>query len=155
MAVNHLSQDEILEFLDGNSQGSNQKINMHLNKCNVCKINIAEYQVIYNQVKHIKNFDPSPDFSNTIMKNLSNVEPKNSSDLRATSISLILFSLLSLSIIFYNQVMDSISSLFISIFYFISSFQFLTDNFHILISLFLFLLGFGILNHKFLDKKFV
>jgi hypothetical protein len=164
MALNHLSQDEILEFLDSNSEVSNQKINLHLNKCNVCKRNITEYQVVYDQVKLIEKFDPSPDFSNTIMKNLSMVVPKNSSNLRTTFISYILFSLLSLSIIFlidsydfifYNQVIDSISSLFSSILYFVSSFQFIANNINILISLLLLLLGFGILNHRFLDKKFI
>jgi len=155
MALIHLSQDELIEFLDATQKNQDENTKKHVDQCSLCKKNLAEYQLIYDEIKHIQNFDPSSDFSALIMKNLPETIPQHSSILKTISMLSFFLSILSLSIIFIYQLKDTVSTFFNTIFHFVGSYQFVSENLNTLITMVILLLGFGILNRMFLEKKLI
>jgi hypothetical protein len=51
MAVNHLSDNDIQDFLEGNLKNRDEEIRLHLNECATCNKKFKEFSVIFNQVK--------------------------------------------------------------------------------------------------------
>ncbi len=67
--MNHLRDDQIQNYLDGNFQKDYNEIENHLEHCSECKQSLIEYREIYNALQLADTPVLSDDFSeNTIVK---------------------------------------------------------------------------------------
>jgi len=77
--VKHLSDDEIQNYLDGNSVDSREEITVHLEACRECRLKLEEYRVLSQElsVDHIPALSPA--FAASVMTALERSEPEKAS----------------------------------------------------------------------------
>ena len=67
--MTHLSDEELQNYLDGNISHDQISIfRQHIESCEKCQSELAQYRSLYAELKEDVAFDLSPDFSDTIMK---------------------------------------------------------------------------------------
>jgi hypothetical protein len=70
VAVNHLSEVQIQEYLDNTIVSGKQDIIAHLDHCPLCRSRVKEYEVLFKQ---LKKAEPKPlpvDFASKVMKQI-------------------------------------------------------------------------------------
>ncbi|OGC79676.1 MAG: hypothetical protein A2145_04490 [candidate division Zixibacteria bacterium RBG_16_40_9] len=70
MAVKHLSEDQIQDFLDGNSPTSKNLVERHIRACPACKKIYGHYQNLFVGLKQDPGFQLSPDFASSVISRL-------------------------------------------------------------------------------------
>ncbi len=74
MAVKHLSEEQIQDFLDGNRSASEKGLKKHLESCAVCKKTLAQYQNLYLGLKQEPEFQLPSNFAHTVISRLPQME---------------------------------------------------------------------------------
>ncbi len=67
MSINHLSDDQIQEYLDGLSS---EVTHIHLEKCAACRENLKAYQNLYKHLQGDTPFELPSDFEDKVMSNI-------------------------------------------------------------------------------------
>jgi predicted anti-sigma-YlaC factor YlaD len=71
MALRHLTDEEIQDFLDGNLSPQNAlSIQTHLGSCPACQQTLKQYQGLYAGLKSDQGFVLSPDFAKSVISKL-------------------------------------------------------------------------------------
>lgn len=70
MAINHWSDEEIQEFLDGKSSISESLLEEHLKTCVACKKSFQYYQNLYSGLRQDPKFQLSGNFAQTILSRI-------------------------------------------------------------------------------------
>jgi anti-sigma factor RsiW len=69
MAIEHFTDEQIQDYLDGNLPHDQVSIlTGHLQSCQKCQSEMAQYQSLYVELKEDVAFNLSPTFSNAVMK---------------------------------------------------------------------------------------
>ncbi len=77
MSLEHLNDDEILEFLDGNLPAPEvTSIEDHLEKCPVCQEALRQYQNLYDGLSREEGFVLSKGFAKSVVSRLQAVPQK-------------------------------------------------------------------------------
>lgn len=74
MAVKHLSDEQIQDFLDGNMVLSDKSLKGHLESCRVCKKTLSYYQNLYLGLKQEPEFQLPSNFAHTVITRLPQME---------------------------------------------------------------------------------
>lgn len=74
MAVKHLSDEQIQDFLDGNLQASEKSLKKHLQSCSVCRKTWSYYQNLYSGLKKEPEFKLPSNFAHTVISRLPQME---------------------------------------------------------------------------------
>ncbi|MFQ5823129.1 MAG: anti-sigma factor family protein [bacterium] len=67
MALRHVTDEEIQEYLDGKLSMENRWIPTHLENCEFCKKQLSQYQNLYVALNREINFSLSPNFSESVI----------------------------------------------------------------------------------------
>lgn len=71
MAINHLTDTEIQDYLDGNLAGEKESSVMwHLDECQACQHEMNRYKRLYTELKSDADIELSPNFSTAVMSKL-------------------------------------------------------------------------------------
>jgi anti-sigma factor RsiW len=74
MSVEHLNDDEILEFLDGNLPAVERtSFEEHLSKCPVCREALKQYQNLYEGLSREEGFVLSKGFAESVVSRIETV----------------------------------------------------------------------------------
>ncbi len=69
MATEHLTDEQIQDYLDGNLPHDQVSIlNGHIQSCQQCQSELAQYRSLYVELKEEVEFDLAPGFTNAVMK---------------------------------------------------------------------------------------
>ncbi len=68
--MKHLSEDQIQDFLDGNSPTSKNLVERHIRACPACKKIYLNYQNLFVGLKQDPGFQLSPDFTHSVISRL-------------------------------------------------------------------------------------
>jgi len=68
MELNHLTEDQIQEYLDGGAKRIEQGAAEHLAACPVCRAAVAEYRALYQGLTDDTGFDLPPDFAASVIR---------------------------------------------------------------------------------------
>lgn len=69
MATTHLTDEQIQDYLDGNlTHYQVTFLTEHIQSCQKCQAELAQYQSLYGELKEDVPFNLSPNFSNAVMK---------------------------------------------------------------------------------------
>lgn len=67
--MTHLTDEELQNYLDGNISHSQISIfEQHIESCERCQFELAQYRSLYVELKEDVAFDLSPNFSNAVIK---------------------------------------------------------------------------------------
>jgi hypothetical protein len=67
MAVNHLSENQIQEYLDNTLVSGKQDIITHLDNCPLCRNRVQEYEALFLQIKEAEPEFLPADFASKVM----------------------------------------------------------------------------------------
>jgi hypothetical protein len=67
MAVRHLSEDQIQEYLDNTIVSGKQDIITHLDSCPICRSRVKEYETLFLQIKETEPEFLPADFASKVM----------------------------------------------------------------------------------------
>jgi len=73
MAINHWSEEQIQEFLDGESSISKSLFEDHLKTCPVCRKSFQYYQNLYRGLKQDPKFQLSANFAQALVSGFLNL----------------------------------------------------------------------------------
>lgn len=74
MAVKHLSDEQIQDFLDGNIALADKSLKSHLESCRACKKTLAYYQNLYLGLKQEPDFQLPSNFAHSVVLRLPQME---------------------------------------------------------------------------------
>ncbi len=79
MSVEHLNDDQIMEFLDGNLPAPERtSIEEHLEKCSACREALKQYQNLYDGLSGDEGFILSKDFAKSVVSRIETVPQEKS-----------------------------------------------------------------------------
>ena len=67
MAIEHLSDTMLQEYLDGNRDRLDNEIIDHLESCNICQTRLEQYRILYGELETDPIPELSPDFAQSVM----------------------------------------------------------------------------------------
>jgi anti-sigma factor RsiW len=74
MSIEHLNDDQILEFLDGNLPATEvTSIEEHLEKCPACREAFKQYQILYKGLSRDEGFVLSKNFAKSVVSRIEAV----------------------------------------------------------------------------------
>ena len=80
MAVKHLTDAEIQDYLDGNLKQEHVFIvTQHLEACELCQKELHQYKILYSELKSDIDINLSPNFANTVSAKLRKESPDSAS----------------------------------------------------------------------------
>ena len=74
MAIKHLSEEQIQDYVDRITISNREEIEDHLNSCSICQTNLEAYYQVFSSLKSEKPVELSPDFANKV---ISSLKPNN------------------------------------------------------------------------------
>ena len=74
--MNHLSDEEIQEYLDGLSRDKLEKVTQHLKTCSACRHQVAAYKRVYSALEEEPAFSFPANFIDNVVNNVTNREDK-------------------------------------------------------------------------------
>ncbi|HHI02696.1 MAG TPA: hypothetical protein ENL22_04170 [candidate division Zixibacteria bacterium] len=74
MAVEHLTDSILQDYLDGNLGDKKSEIADHLNSCSLCRTRMEQYRLLYNELEVDSIPGLSPDFSKAVMSRIAQVD---------------------------------------------------------------------------------
>jgi hypothetical protein len=75
MAMKHLSENEIQEYLDNSDSAGRQKIITHLDGCQLCQNRVKEYESLFFHLKKAEPDELSADFTAKVMSKIETEAP--------------------------------------------------------------------------------
>lgn len=93
MALRHLTDDEIQEFLAGNKPKKQEWLSLHLKNCDVCQRHLLRYQNLVTALEKEVEFNLPADFSISVIKKIA-TESVESSQNRLLNFILVAAALL-------------------------------------------------------------
>jgi hypothetical protein len=124
MSHQHLSDDEIQDYLDGNYHKNNDAIRSHLHTCDICEYKLSLYKNIYSELNKNAEFVLSPQFpqemASIVQKETPALSRINISD---TVLSIVIFIIgisATLLLVDYKAVGKIFTSLYLPKFNFIT-----------------------------------
>jgi anti-sigma factor RsiW len=100
VAVNHLSDEEIQGYLEGDIPRSTE-ISRHLKKCATCQQELQSYRQVYRALEQDSGFELSSGFAESVMGRLTVTSVSTSQNSLINSILIILGSIITLGITLY------------------------------------------------------
>lgn len=73
MVINHLTDEQIQDYLDGKPSLSKSSLEEHLNTCAACSKTWGHYQNLYSELKREPGFKLSPNFAGTVITRIPQV----------------------------------------------------------------------------------
>ena len=70
MALAHLTDDQLQDYLDGNLSSVSNTVGEHLEECQLCQEALEEYKRLYAGLKDHRGFELSPDFAKSVLSQL-------------------------------------------------------------------------------------
>jgi len=67
MGLEHLSDEQLQDYLDGKLNDSNYAVTEHLDSCPLCRQKLSEYRQVYGALDIDDGFTLSPDFASKVM----------------------------------------------------------------------------------------
>jgi len=67
MEINHLTDEQIQDFVDGNLEDENLEIESHLHSCADCAREVAHYRKLSSMLAEETGFELSPDFASEVL----------------------------------------------------------------------------------------
>ena len=101
--MNHLNDEQLQSFLENKNVVNSDEIQIHLNKCDICKINLNAYQKIYDVLKSEPIPELSPNFVQMTVGKLKNTNEKKWTVLENITISIMFVVSLIISIYFLDH----------------------------------------------------
>ncbi len=92
MAIRHLTDEEIQDYIDGNLSTESRSVHTHLRRCQLCQKALAEYQSLYLGLKDDKGFKFSSNFAKSVISKLPQ-EPATKSHFKYAEIFLVTMGL--------------------------------------------------------------
>lgn len=80
MAIEHLTDSILQDYLDGNLVDKESEIITHLDSCPLCQARMEQYKLLYNELKIDSIPALSPDFSNAVMSKIAQVGAEASAE---------------------------------------------------------------------------
>lgn len=77
MAMTHLNDEQLQEFLDGGRQAPGERLAQHLDGCPECRLKVAEYRAMYRQLTDDTGFDLPADFAASVMRRVELAPRRN------------------------------------------------------------------------------
>jgi len=78
VAIEHLTDSVLQDYLDGNLGDRESEIKTHLESCSLCSARLEQYKLLYSELE-IDNIPTlSPDFSKAVMSKIAQVDLKTS-----------------------------------------------------------------------------
>ncbi len=74
MAIEHLTDSVLQDYLDGNLGNKESEIKTHLDSCPLCSARLEQYQLLYTELEVDSIPALSPDFSKAVMSRLAQVD---------------------------------------------------------------------------------
>lgn len=74
MAINHLTDTNLQEYLDGNTDKLDTELISHLDSCRVCQARLEQYRQLYNELEIDTVPALSDDFANSVITKISEEE---------------------------------------------------------------------------------
>jgi len=67
MASRHMTDDEILAYLDQGASSLDRVFHTHLDQCEDCRARVEQYRSLYSSLEEDREFQLSPGFSGTVV----------------------------------------------------------------------------------------
>ncbi|MDH4223043.1 MAG: hypothetical protein OEV55_05820 [candidate division Zixibacteria bacterium] len=74
MNSKHLTDEEFQDYLDERHPAESGYMEEHLRTCQLCRNNLREYKSLYAELKAERGFELSPNFAESVMSRLPDVE---------------------------------------------------------------------------------
>ncbi len=74
MAIEHLTDSILQDYLDGNLGSNESEIKTHLDSCQLCSARLEQYQLLYSELEVDSIPALSPDFSKAVMSKIAQVD---------------------------------------------------------------------------------
>ena len=74
MAIEHLNDSVLQDYLDGNLSNKESEIKTHLDSCPLCSARLKQYQLLYSELEVDTVPALSPDFSKAVMSKIAQVD---------------------------------------------------------------------------------
>jgi predicted anti-sigma-YlaC factor YlaD len=78
MALEHVTDEQIQEFLDAGVGKKNRAVAEHLAECPDCRAAVADYRHFYRQLADDTGFELDPDFAASVIARIDPVSPSRS-----------------------------------------------------------------------------
>jgi len=70
MGLEHLTDEQIQDYIDGNLTDNLAEIEQHLESCQTCRNELAKYKVLTNALSEDIGFELSPDFASNVVSSV-------------------------------------------------------------------------------------
>lgn len=70
MAIDHLTDEQIQDYLDGNLSESAAAIDEHIRSCNACRAELDRYRSLSTALSEDVGFELSPDFASEVVASI-------------------------------------------------------------------------------------
>ncbi|MCP4704067.1 MAG: hypothetical protein GY865_05615 [candidate division Zixibacteria bacterium] len=78
MAVEHLTDSILQDYLDKNLGDNESEISSHLDNCPICSARLEQYKLLYTELEVDSIPELSPDFSKAVMSKIAQVDSEAS-----------------------------------------------------------------------------
>ncbi len=76
--MQHLTDDQMQDYLEGNPSDNQAEIIVHLASCRECRMAVVQYQTLFQGLKNDTGFELSPGFAVSVTRRVAPEAPKSS-----------------------------------------------------------------------------